>query len=187
MQTEILTSTNHSNMSQTKTPIMKWYQTQKDIIITAEIRGQYTPEIKFTNNSIYVFANVCNVDIFQNKGEDYFRKIEEKITLFFLEKKNSVISVGGGAFINHNIRKKIKRNGYSFWLNWKVETILDRISKNNRRPLALKLSSKDLSNLYRKRIKFYKLSDFKVNCDNKNKKEIINNIFKLLKNENSSN
>ncbi len=127
------------------------------------------------------------VDIFQNKGEDYFRKIEEKITLFFLEKKNSVISVGGGAFINHNIRKKIKRNGYSFWLNWKVETILDRISKNNRRPLALKLSSKDLSNLYRKRIKFYKLSDFKVNCDNKNKKEIINNIFKLLKNENSSN
>ncbi len=127
------------------------------------------------------------VDIFQNKGEDYFRKIEEKITLFFLEKKNSVISVGGGAFINHNIRKKIKRNSYSFWLNWKIETILDRISKNNRRPLALKLSSKDLSNLYRKRIKFYKLSDFKVNCDNKNKKEIINNIFKLLKNENSSN
>ena len=27
------------------------------------------------------------IDIFQNNGEEYFRKIEEKITLFFLEKK----------------------------------------------------------------------------------------------------
>ena len=126
-------------------------------------------------------------NIFQNKGESYFRKIEEKIALVFLEKNNCVISLGGGAFLNENIRKKIKKNSYSFWLNWKIKTILDRISKNKNRPLALKLNDKDLVNLYTKRIKFYKLSNFKVNCENKNKNEIVRNIFKLLTNEYSSN
>ena len=127
------------------------------------------------------------INIFQNKGESYFRKIEEKVALIFLEKKNCVISLGGGGFLNENIRKKIKKNSYSFWLNWKVKTILDRISKNNKRPLALKLNDKDLVNLYRKRIKFYKLSNFKVNCENKNKNEITIKISELLANEDSSN
>ena len=127
------------------------------------------------------------INIFQNKGEIYFRKIEEKISLIFLEKNNYVISVGGGAFLNENIRSKIKKNSYSFWLNWKIKTILDRISKNKKRPLALKLNNKDLANLYRKRVKFYKLSDFKINCESKNKNEIVKNIFKIIVNEDSSN
>ena len=83
--------------------------------------------------------------------------------------------------------KKIKKNSYSFWLNWKIKTILKELSKNKRRPLALKLNKKDLANLYRKRVKFYKLSDFKVNCENKNKNEIINYISKIIENENSTN
>ena len=40
------------------------------------------------------------INIFQNKGESYFRKIEEKVALIFLEKKNCVISLGGGGFLN---------------------------------------------------------------------------------------
>ena len=121
------------------------------------------------------------INIFQNKGEIYFRQIEEKISLIFLEKNNYVISVGGGAFLNENIRKKIKKNSYSFWLNWKIKTILNRILKNSRRPLALKLNNKEIVNLYRNRIKFYKLSDFKVNCENKSKNEIIKQISKIIK------
>ena len=35
--------------------------------------------------------------IFENKSEDYFRKIEKKITLEELKKSNSVIALGGGA------------------------------------------------------------------------------------------
>ena len=125
------------------------------------------------------------IDIFQNKGEGFFRKIEEKISLSFLEKNKRVISLGGGTFLNDKVRKKIKKNSYSIWLNWKLKTILTRITRNTRRPLALKLNERDLANLYRKRVKFYKLSDYKVNCENKNKNEIIKQISNILKNENS--
>ena len=127
------------------------------------------------------------INIFVDKGEGHFRKVEEKISLIFLEKKNCVISLGGGAFLNEKIRKKINKNSHSFWLSWKIKTILDRISNNNKRPLALKLNNKDLANLYRKRVKFYKLSDFKIDCENKNKNEILKNIFKIIVNEDSSN
>ena len=126
-------------------------------------------------------------NIFLNKGEEFFRKIEEKKTLLFLEKSRCVISLGGGAFLNDKIIRKVKKNSNSFWLNWKIKTILERISKNKRRPLALVLNNKELVNLYRKRVKFYKLSDFKVNCENKNKNEIIIQIMKIVKNENSTN
>ena len=44
--------------------------------------------------------------IFEDKGEKYFRKIEEIITLKSLKKKKTVISLGGGAFLNNKLKKK---------------------------------------------------------------------------------
>ena len=68
-------------------------------------------------------------EIFTKYGENYFRKIEEKISLKFLSSENSVISLGGGGFINTSIRKMCKKNCLSFWLDWKNETIIKRIYK----------------------------------------------------------
>ena len=48
--------------------------------------------------------------IFKNKGESYFREIENEITLQELNKDNSVISLGGGAFLNKSIRSCVKKN-----------------------------------------------------------------------------
>ncbi len=52
--------------------------------------------------------------IFETKGENYFREIEEKITLKILKKNNFIISIGGGAFLNQNIKREILRNHISF-------------------------------------------------------------------------
>ena len=56
-------------------------------------------------------------EVFKRKGEDYFRDIEEKITLKALKNTNEVISLGGGGFINNKIRKEILTSHLSFWLN----------------------------------------------------------------------
>ena len=47
-------------------------------------------------------------EIFEDNGEDYFRMVEKIITLEELKKINSVIALGGGAFINPSIRKEAK-------------------------------------------------------------------------------
>ena len=48
--------------------------------------------------------------IFKKKSENYFRSLEHKITLKELEKNNMVISLGGGAFLNNEIRDKVKKS-----------------------------------------------------------------------------
>ena len=52
--------------------------------------------------------------IFKNKGENYFRMIEKKITIKELSKVNSVLALGGGAFLNKNIRKKSRKHRQVF-------------------------------------------------------------------------
>ena len=47
--------------------------------------------------------------IFKNKGEEYFREIEKKLTLSELKKINCVISLGGGSFLQNEVRKSVKK------------------------------------------------------------------------------
>ena len=89
--------------------------------------------------------------IFERKGEKFFREFEEKITLKILKKKLIVVSLGGGAFINKKIREEILKNHLSFWLKWNSKTLLQRIKKNMKRPIALRSSTNELVNLIKKR------------------------------------
>ena len=47
-------------------------------------------------------------EIFKYKGEQFFRDIEEKTSLNLLKKKDAVIALGGGAFMNKKIRDEVK-------------------------------------------------------------------------------
>ena len=71
-------------------------------------------------------------EIFQTKGEEFFRKIEEKKTLEILKKSNNIIALGGGAFLNEKIRSKILKNDYSVWLKWDKETLTSRLTKSKK-------------------------------------------------------
>ena len=58
------------------------------------------------------------LQIFEEKGEKFFREFEEKLTLKLLKKKDIVIALGGGAFLNKNIRNEIINNHISIWLKY---------------------------------------------------------------------
>ena len=121
------------------------------------------------------------VEIFQKKGEPYFRNLEKKITLNLLNKNNCVISLGGGAFINELVRKATQKNNTTIWLNWDLKTLIDRIKKNNKRPVASNLSNNELKDLLINRSKIYSKANYKIDCENMQKTEIINKIIQLLK------
>ena len=118
-------------------------------------------------------------DIFQKKGEVYFRDLEEKTTLKLLKGKGKIISLGGGGFLNKNIRKEILKNHISFWLNWENSTIINRILKSKKRPVAFNSSENNLKRLINERSNIYAEANFKINCETLTKKMIVKNILEL--------
>ena len=122
----------------------------------------------------------CKIlNIFETKGEVYFRNLEEKITLKLLKNKRNIISLGGGGFLNKSIKKEVLNNNLSFWLSWKNSTILKRILKNKKRPLAFNSSKNNLKKLIRDRTKIYSEANYKINCEDLTKNMIVNEIINL--------
>jgi shikimate kinase/shikimate kinase/3-dehydroquinate synthase len=117
--------------------------------------------------------------IFETKGEDYFRKLEEKTSLKKLQLNSVVISLGGGGFINKNIRKKILKDHLSFWLSWKHEILLNRIKNSKKRPLAFNSSDNELIDLIKKRSNIYSKALHEIKCDKLTKKEIVQKILEI--------
>ena len=118
-------------------------------------------------------------EIFKIEGENYFREFEEKITLKNLRLDSTVISLGGGAFMNKKIRNEILKNHKSFWLNWNYQVLLDRIKKSKKRPIAINLNEEELINLIKKRSFFYSKAHYEIKCDNLSKDMITDKILKI--------
>ena len=118
-------------------------------------------------------------EIFNAKGENYFRGLEERITLKALKNIKKVISLGGGSFINNKIRKEILTNHFSFWLDWDESILLKRIKGSKKRPLAFKSTDKEIKQIIKKRSKVYSKAQFKINCNKLTKTEIVNKIIKI--------
>jgi len=117
--------------------------------------------------------------IFEKKGENFFRKFEEKITLKKLRLNSVVISLGGGAFTNNNIRREVLKNHKSFWLNWSNQILLDRIKNSKKRPLAFNSSDDELIDLIKKRSNIYSKALYEIKCDNLSKNSIVKEIMKI--------
>tara|TARA_B100000780_G_C20969065_1_gene386899 strand:+ start:23 stop:535 length:513 start_codon:yes stop_codon:yes gene_type:complete len=131
------------------------------------------------DNLIEDESEISISEIFETKGEDYFRNLEEKTTLKALKEINKVISLGGGGFINDKIRKEVLINHFSFWLNWSDPVLLKRIKDSKRRPLAFQSTNQQIRLLIKKRTKIYSKAQFMINCDNLTKSEIVEKIIKI--------
>ena len=121
--------------------------------------------------------------IFKLKGEKYFREIEVRTILSLLNSKEKelVLSLGGGSFLDEKVRKNVKNNSLSFWLNWKPSIIIKRIRKSAKRPLIQGLDNHEIEKMMLDRNKYYAKSNFKIDCDNHKKNEIVDRIVSILK------
>ena len=87
------------------------------------------------DREISKYENSTINNIFLSKGETYFRKIETLIALDILEKKNVIISLGGGSILNKKTRDKIKKHSFSIFLDVDIYILNKRLIKSKNRPL----------------------------------------------------
>ena len=121
----------------------------------------------------------CSINlIFKNKGENYFRKIENDITLVELKKHDTVISLGGGAFMNNSIRRCVKKISVSFWLDVPLDDLIKRLKKNHQRPLLYKKNvENEAKKIYFERKKIYNEANYRIKCNSLTTGEIIKKIL----------
>lgn len=126
-------------------------------------------------------------EIFEQKGEIYFRKIEHELFKEIVSNdENLIIGTGGGTpcYANNHLLLT-GENTISIYLKASLKVILERLqSEKDSRPLVANKSNEELEEFVAKhlfeRSYFYNQANFKVSVDDKNPEAIANEIIELL-------
>jgi shikimate kinase len=74
-------------------------------------------------------------EIFDRFGEDSFRDGERRVIARLIEGPPKVIATGGGAFLHEETRRLILEKCIAIWLDADLETLAERVSRRDHRPL----------------------------------------------------
>lgn len=117
-------------------------------------------------------------EIFEEDGEDYFRKAEAKMLRLFAEKKSFILSVGGGTPCHHDNMKWMNKQGITIFIDEPVETLCQRLMKEKQnRPLIKDMNDDKLNeflrNLLSERSEFYNLSAHTIKGEEFNEATVV--------------
>lgn len=121
-------------------------------------------------------------EIFRLRGEEYFRELETKLLLSLENRKNTVVSCGGGAPLRACNVEAMKKSGIVIFLTARPETILERIRDNHDRPLLE--GHKDVEYisglLKQRRAKYEAAADIRMVTDGRKAADIGEDIYGYL-------
>jgi shikimate dehydrogenase len=118
-------------------------------------------------------------NIFEQRGEEAFRRMEEKEIHSAANMSGRMISCGGGAVLNKTSMDRLRKHTLVVWLNAGVDTILQRTVNDMSRPLLNVQDRKTaVDKMLRIRENYYAYaSDFFINTDEKEPVEIAKRIY----------
>jgi shikimate kinase len=121
-------------------------------------------------------------EIFDSKGVDYFREAEKVIIKKILKtSKPQVLSIGGNAYDDNEVRQIIKEIAISVFIDVDLDILIKRVERRNNRPL---LEGKDkaevMTAIYNEKYPIYSTTDIIVNTTYLNKDTTINVIMQLI-------
>ena len=129
------------------------------------------------------------VDLFNKKGEDYFRKSETEILTQLSSKNEVIISLGGGAIASEENFNIIKSTGKIIYLKFSAEMAYKRLRFKGDRPAFIfegeELLTKEqfierINELFNSRKKYYEQCDFTVDTDSQSVGKTVDKIAKFI-------
>lgn len=117
-----------------------------------------------TDELIVHKENMTIPEIFAEKGEPYFRKLEAE-TVKGLCGKNIIVACGGGAMLNNDTAEFAAKNGMILFLDVPFKICYGRIKNDKNRPIASSSTEEELHERYNYRYQIYlKNSSARVEC-----------------------
>ena len=126
-------------------------------------------------------------EIFEKKGEIYFRREEKRILEQLLQSDaNLILSLGGGTPVYYDNMNLINEKSNSIFLRASVNTLTNRVLlQKNSRPLISKLQDQDIPEFIAKHLfernPYYAKAHHTIDTDSKSAAEISEEIISLLK------
>lgn len=134
-----------------------------------------------TDEYIVIQAGKSIKDIFEQNGEEYFRKLESDCIVKVCAFTNHIISTGGGSVLFAQNMKALRNNGVIVYLDASFETIKGRNGIENGRPLMSGKTEQQIETLYKSRKAYYLDNDFLVNVDDLTPDEVAGRILQWYK------
>lgn len=125
-------------------------------------------------------------EIFEKKGEIYFRKQErETLEEILASEENVILSLGGGTPVYYNNMEIINHNSKSVFLRASVATLSERLLKQKeKRPLIASISDENLAEFIAKHLfernGFYNKAQISVITDAREPNDIVDEIIEKL-------
>ncbi len=118
------------------------------------------------DNEIEAAAGCSVVQIFSDYGEAEFRRMERQVVERLLRCGPSVLSLGGGAYMDPEMRVKIKKESFTIWIRVDRDILLERVLRHDTRPLLRGGDPKEiLARILAEREPIYAEADLVMNCD----------------------
>jgi shikimate kinase len=116
--------------------------------------------------------------IFAERGEGFFRALENELLCEVVEMNDVVIALGGGAFVSESNRQLVKEHGVSIWLDCPIEIILERLAGTSDRPLNQ--SPEQMRRLLETRKPSYALADVRIEVGRSSPAAVVQQILHSL-------
>ncbi len=149
--------------------------------IGRRLADQLNLPFKDADDEIELAAGKTISEIFEENGEQYFRDGEKRVIARLLKDGSTILATGGGAYMDADTRREIQKMGISIWLKANLNTLLERVSRRDNRPLLQTDSPKDvLKSLMEIRYPVYGQADITVNSRNIPHEDILNEIIRAV-------
>ncbi|RMG00191.1 MAG: shikimate kinase [Nitrospirae bacterium] len=123
-------------------------------------------------------------EIFRDDGEAKFRDLETEVIKEFSDRENLIISTGGGAVMREENIRALKKKGILFCLTAEPESILQRTSRSDERPLLnVDDPLKRIKELLEARRPQYMRADRMINTEGKTPSQVAREIIATLRKE----
>lgn len=124
-----------------------------------------TLDLKFIDSDYLIESRAGQsvASIFKNEGESAFRSLEAEVIQAVLEQGPVILSTGGGALINPKTLESVKEKALSIWVQATLPDMLERVSRNENRPLLQNVDpAVVLSKLLNERKHLYEQADIQI-------------------------
>ncbi len=148
--------------------------------VARKLQSEYGMRLIEMDEQIEAQEKMPISEIFAERGEEYFRRLETELLESLNREENTVVSCGGGVPMRERNVEAMRKSGRIVYLSASPETIYERVRHAHNRPLLENnMNVEYIAGLLGERLpKYLAAADVTVSTDGRDVKEICEEILR---------